>query len=132
MTDDKVLDVIARLLDALDKQATPYALKWRTLRQCWNFPILSVLTWIRLPRYTWPKTWQNVNDESVALPGRILYGHPFPRLLWDSLFAHRQQGLFLSVYLDGIKMAGEKNIMLELLEKLMHQVDLETPTTFLD
>ena len=30
---------------------------------------------------------------------------------WESMFVHRKQGLFLSVYVDDNKMAGKKQIM---------------------
>ena len=50
---------------------------------------------------------------------------------WECLFVHRDKGLFLSVYVDDIKLAGKKNIdpMWKLLNK---EVDLGEPTSFLD
>ena len=86
-------------------------------------------TWIRLPRHKWPKSWSNIEDPVVPL-GRNLYGHPLAGLLcerqfedvllesgrekvphWECLFVHRQQGLFLSVCVDDMKMAGSTQHM---------------------
>ena len=44
---------------------------------------------------------------------------------------HRQQGQFLSVYVDDIKMAGKAKNLESMWKKLMKHVDLEQPT-FLD
>ena len=51
---------------------------------------------------------------------------------WECLFAHRKHGLFFSVYVDDIKMAGKKQNMAHLWKKLMKNVDLDEPTSFLD
>ena len=54
---------------------------------------------------------------------RNLYGHPLAGLLWEKqfekvlekipnwecLFVHREKGLFLSVFVDDIKLAGKKH-----------------------
>ena len=82
--------------------------------------------WIRLPRHKWPKSWSSLEDPVVFLE-RNLYGHPSAGLLWERqfekillkhgwekipnwecLFFHRQKGLFLSVYVVDIKLAGKK------------------------
>ena len=82
--------------------------------------------WIRLPRHNWPKSWSSMEDPVVPLE-RNLYGHPLAGLLWERqvekillkygwekgsswecLFVHREKGLFLSVYMDDIKLAGKK------------------------
>ena len=82
--------------------------------------------WIRLPRHKWPKSWSSMEDPVVPLE-RNLYGHPLAGLLcerqfekillkqvWEKipncecLFVHREKGLFLSVYVDDIKLAGKK------------------------
>ena len=81
--------------------------------------------WIRLPRHKWPKSWSSLEDPVVPLE-RNLYGHPLAGLLWERqfekiqlkngweavcnwecLFVHREKGLFLSVYVDDIKLAGK-------------------------
>ena len=51
---------------------------------------------------------------------------------WECLFVHRKQGLFLSVHEDDIKMAGKNQIFAPMWEKLMKNVDIEEPTSFLD
>ena len=74
----------------------------------------------------WPKSWSSTEDPVVLLE-RNLYGHPLAGLLWDRqiekillkygcekvfnwecFFVHREKGLFLSVYVDDIKLAGKK------------------------
>ena len=81
---------------------------------------------IRLPRHKWPTSWSDIEDP-VVLFERNLYGHPLAGLLWERQFeevllglgwgkstelgcllVHRKQGLFLSVFVDDIKMS-EKN-----------------------
>ena len=49
----------------------------------------------------------------------------------ECVFVHRKQGLFLSVYVDYIKMAGKKQNMAPTWKKLMKQVDLDEPNSFL-
>ena len=82
--------------------------------------------WIRLPRHKWPKSWSSMEDPVVPLE-RNLYGHPLAGLLWERqfekillqhawekvsnwecLFVHRQKGLFLSVYVDDIKIGWKE------------------------
>ena len=48
------------------------------------------------------------------------------------MFVHREQGLFLSEDVDDIKTAGTKQNMVPMWKKLMNNVDLEEPTSFLD
>ena len=51
---------------------------------------------------------------------------------WECLFVHREKGLFLSVYVDDMKLAGKKqntNPMWKVLNKEAH---LGEPTSFLD
>ena len=91
--------------------------------------------WIRLPRHKWSKSWSSMEDPVIPLE-RNLYGHPLAGLLrerqfekitlkhgwekipnWECLFVHREQGLFLSVYVGDIKLAG-KNQNLDPMWKL--------------
>ena len=51
---------------------------------------------------------------------------------WECLFVHRKQRLFLSVYVDGIKVAGKKQTMAPMWKKWTNNVDLGEPTSFLD
>ena len=99
--------------------------------------------WIRLPRHRWPKSRSNIEDPVVPLE-RNVYGHRLPGLLrerqfeevllelgwwqvpnWECLFVHRKQELFLSVYVDDIKMTGKKQNMAPMWKNLMKDVDLD-------
>ena len=86
-------------------------------------------------------------EDPVVPLERNLYGHPLAGLLWERqfekillkhgwekipncecfFFVHREQGLFLSVYVDDIKLAGKKQNI-----DPMWKVDLGEPTSFLD
>ena len=88
--------------------------------------------WIRLPQHKRPKSWSNI-EEPVVLLERNLHGHPLAGLLWDRwekvpnwecLFVHRQHGLFSSVYVDDVKLAGMKHNLSPVWKKLMKLVDL--------
>ena len=51
---------------------------------------------------------------------------------WECLFVHRQKGLFLSVCVDDIKLAGKKQKLDPMWKLLNKEVDLGEPTSFLD
>ena len=106
--------------------------------------------WIRLPKLTWPKSWSSMDDPVVLLEIN-LYGHPLPGLLWERqfettqrkhgwekvsnwecLFVHREKELFLSVYVDDIKLAGRKQNLDPMWKTLTKDVDLGESTSFLD
>ena len=82
-------------------------------------------------------------EDPVVPLERNLYGHPLPGLLWERQFekillqhawekvpnwewlcVHREKGLFLSVYVDDITLAGKK-------QSIDPEVDLGEPTSFL-
>ena len=91
-------------------------------------------------------------DETVVVPlERNLYGHPLAGLLWERqfekimlkhgwekvshwecLFVHREKGLFLSVCVDDMKLAGKKQNIDPMWKVLNNEVDLGEPTSFLD
>ena len=52
--------------------------------------------------------------------------------LGECLFVHREKGLFLSVYVDDIKLAGKKQNLDPMWKLLNKDVDLGEPTSFLD
>ena len=106
--------------------------------------------WIRLPRHKWPKSWSSMEDPVVPLE-RNLYGHPLAGLLWrkqfekillkyvwekvsnwQCLFLHRENALFLSVYVDDLKLAGKKQHINPMWKVLNKEVDLGEPTSFLE
>ena len=95
------------------------------------------------------ESWSNVKDPVVHFE-RNLFGHPLAGLLWDRRFeevemdlgwkkmpnwkcliVHRKQGLLLSIHVNDIKMAGENQNMAPMWKKLMKDVDLDEPTSFL-
>ena len=90
-------------------------------------------------------------EDPVVPLERNLYGHPLAGLLWERqfekillkhgwekipnwecLFVHREKGLFLSVYVDDIKLAGKKQNLDPMWKLLNKEVDLGEPTSFLD
>ena len=50
----------------------------------------------------------------------------------ECLFVHREKGLFLSVYVDDIKLAGKKQNLDPMWKLLNKEVDLGEPSSFLD
>ena len=96
------------------------------------------------------KSWSSMEDPVVPFE-RNLYGHPLAGLLcerhvekillkhgwekipnWECLFVHREKGLFLSVYVDDIKLAGKKQNLDPMWKLLNKEIDLGEPTSFLD
>ena len=51
---------------------------------------------------------------------------------WGISLVHREKGLFLSVYVDDIKLAGKKQNLGPMWKVLNKEVDLKEPTSFLD
>ena len=51
---------------------------------------------------------------------------------WECLFVHREKVLFLSVYVDDIKLSGKKQNIDPMWKVLNKEVDLGEPTSFLD
>ena len=155
MTAAKVMDVISRL-PGCEGQAAD-AVSAYTHVQMEDAPQLLKIPksecpdiWIRPPRHKWPKSWSSMEDPVVPLE-RNLYGHPsagllwerqFEKLLlgyswekvsnWECLFVHREKGLFLSVYVDDIKLTREKQNIDPMWKLLNKEVDLGEPTSFLD
>ena len=143
MTAAKVMDIISRLLgcdgQAADAVSAETQLKMEDAHKLLKFPKSECPDiWIRLPRHIWPESWSSIEDPFVPLE-RNQYGHPLAGLLWERqfekillqhgwekvsncecLFAHRLKGLFLSVYVDDVILAGKKqniNPMWKLLNK---------------
>ena len=64
---------------------------------------------------------------------KVLLEHSREKVLnRECLFVHRAKGLFLSVYVDDIKMAGKTENMKPTRKVLVEDVDLGEPTSFLD
>ena len=90
-------------------------------------------------------------EDTVVPIERNLYGHSLAGLLWERqfektllkhgwekipnwecIFVHREKGLFLSVSVDDIKLAGKKQNLDPMWKRLNKEVDLGEPTSFLD
>ena len=135
MTVSKIMDIIARLPgcngQAADAVSAYTQVKMEDAHKFLKIPKSECPDiWIRLPRHKWPKSWSSMEDPVVPLE-RNLYGHLLAGLLWEEqfekvllkhgwekipnwecLFVHRQKGLFLSVYVDDIKLAGKNTILI--------------------
>ena len=155
MTAARVMDIISRLPGCAGQTAD--AISAYTHVKMEDAPKLLKIPkaecpdiWIRLPRHKWPKSWSSMEDR-VVLVERNLFGHPLAGLLrerqfekillkygwekvsnWDCLFVHREKELFLSVYVDDIKLAGKKQNIDLMWKVLNKEVDLGEPTSFLD
>ena len=155
MTAPKIMDIISRL-PGCDGQAADAVSAYTQVKMEDAHKLLKIPKsecpdiWIRLPRHKWPKSWSSMEDPVVPLE-RNLYGHPLAGLLWERqfekvllkhgwekipnwecLFVHREKGLFLSVYVDDIKLAGKKHNIDPMWKVLNKEVDLGEPTSFLD
>ena len=90
-------------------------------------------------------------EDPVVPLERNLHGHPLAGLFqarqfenillkygwekvsnWEYLFVHHEKGLFLSVYVDDIKLAGNKQNIHPIWQVLNKEVDLGEPTSFLE
>ena len=155
MTAAKVMDIISRLPgcagQAADAVSAYTQVKMEDAPKLLKIPKSECPDiYIRLPRHKWPKSWSSMEDPVVPLE-RNLYGHPlagqmwelqFEKVLlkygwekvsnWECLFAHRENGLFLSEYVDDIKLAGKKQNINPMWHVLNKEVDLGEPTSFLD
>ena len=57
---------------------------------------------------------------------KVLLKHGWEKIPnWGCLFVHREKGLFLSVYVDDIKLAGKKHNIDPMWKVLNKEVDLE-------
>ena len=155
MTAAKIMDIISRLPvcagQAADAVSAYTQVKMEDAPKLLKIPKSECPDiWIRLPRHKWPTSWSSMEDP-VFLLERYLYGHHFEGLLWERQFekillkhgwekipnwechfVHREKGLFLSVYVDDIKLAGKKQNLDSMWKVLNKEVDLGEPTSFLD
>ena len=159
MTAATIMDIISRLPgcdgQSADAVSAYTQVKMKDAHKLLKFQNRSVQTFGFVyhdtnPRHKWPKSWSSMEDPVVPLE-RNLYGHPLAGLLWERqfekilskhgwdkipnwecLFVHREKGLFLSVYVDDIKMAGKKQNLDPMWKLLNKEVDLGEPTSFLD
>ena len=155
VTAAKVMDVIAGLPDcdgqAAEEIAAYTQVKLEDAPKLLRIPRSECPDiWVRFPRHKWPTSWSNIEDP-VVLRERHLYGHPLAGLFWEDssrkfywsldgkkyrirefFCVYRKQGLILSAHVDAMKMAGKKQNMAPMWKKMMKNVDLDEPTSFLD
>ena len=156
MTAAKVMDVIARLPrcggQAADAVSACTQVKMEDAPSLLNIPKSECPgISICLPKHKRPKSWSSMEDPVVLLE-RNLYGHPLAgffkgkasarKFYWNTVgkqflklgmfFVNREKGLFLSVYVDDIKLVGKKQNIDPVWKILMKHVDLDEPTSFFD
>ena len=147
MTAAKIMDIISRLPGAQVKQLMQYLLIRKS--QMEDALKLSKKSKIGMSRHLDSSTTTQMASIMIQYgrPSRSsnLYGLPLGGLLWEKqfekillkygwecLFVHREKGLFLSVYVDDIKLAGKKQNIDPMWKVLNKEVDLGERTSFLD
>ena len=154
MTAAKIMDIISRV-PGCDGQAADAVSAYTQVKMEDAYKLSKIPKsecpdiWIRLPKHKWPKSWSSMEDPVVPLE-RNLYGHLLAGLLWERqfekillkygwekvsnwecLFVHREKGLFLSAYVDDIKLAGKKQNTDPMWQVLNKEVDLGEPTSLI-
>ena len=139
---------------AQDKQLMQYLLKrsskWKMLQNYWKSQIgmsrhldsstttqmAKILVRCRRPsRSSWTKSVRSSFGRIVVERQfeKILLQHGWEKVSnWECLFIHREKGLFLSVYVDDIKLVGKKQNIDSMWKVLYKEVDLGEPTSFFD
>jgi hypothetical protein len=104
-------------------------------------------TWITIPKEYWPASWHKMGYVKPVVPLLSkLYGHPLAGLYWERhcqgglfsmgfekvkgwecLYVHRQERLYLSVYVEDFKMAGRKVSLKPMWEKIKIVLDIVPP-----
>ena len=148
MTAAKIMDIISRL-PGCDGQAADAVSAYTQVKMEDAHKLLKIPKsecpdiWIRLPRHKWPKSWSSMERNLCGhLLAGLLWERQFEKILlkygwekvsnWECLLVHREKGLFLSVYVDDIKLAGKKQNIDSMWKVLNQEVDLGEPTSFLD
>ena len=156
MTAAKVMDIISRLPGCVGQAADAVSACTQVKLEDAHKLLIPKSEcpdiWIRLPRHKWPKSWYSMEDRVVPLERnkidmvilwqeycgkmqfeKILLKHGWEKVPnWECLFVHREKGLFLSVYVDDIKLAGKKHNIDPMWKVLNKEVELGEPTSFLD
>ena len=146
MTAAKVMDLIARLPD-YDGQAADAVSAYTQVKLEDAPGLLRILKsecpdlWIRLTRHKWPKSWSNIEDPVVPLE-RNMYGHSLAGFLWKdnsrkffwNLDGKKYQIGNVCLFIENTEMKWleRSRIWLPHGRKLMKNVDLVEPTSFLD
>ena len=155
MTAAKVMDIISRLPgcdgQAADAVSAYTQVKMEDAHKLFKIPKSEGPDiWIRLPRHKWLNHGPVWMIQSFFLKGictvilwqdcygkgnlrRILLKYGWEKIPnWECLFVHREKGLFLSVSVDDIKLAGKKQNIDPMWKLLNKEVVLGEPTSFLD
>ena len=135
MTAAKIMDIISRLSgcagQAVDAVSAYTQVKMEDAHKLLKVPKSECPDiWIRLPRHKWHPLagllWKRQFE-------KILLKYDWEKVSnWDCFFVHCEKGLFLSVYVDDIKLAGKKQNINPMWKQLNKEVDLGEPTSFLD
>ena len=151
MTATKIMDIISRLLgcdgQAADAVSSHSQVKMEDAHKLMKIPKSECADiWIRPPRHKRPKSWSIMVDPVVPLERnlyllagllwerqfeKVLLKHGWEKIPNECLFVHRAKGLFLSVYVDAIKLAGKKQNLDSMWKVLNKEVALGEPTSFL-
>ena len=153
MTAAKIMDIISRLPGcagyAADAVSAYTQVKMEDAHKLLKIPKSECPDiWIRPPRHNnhgpvWKIQSFFLNEIcKVKLLAGLLWERQFEKVLleygwekvpnWECLFVHREKGLFLSVCVDDINLAGKKQHIDPMWKVLNKEVDLGEPTSFLD
>ena len=155
MTAARVMDIISRLPgcagQAADAVSAYTQVTMEDASKLLKIPKMDCPDiWIRLPGHKWPKSWSSMEDPVVPLE-KNLYGHLLPGQLWERqfekvllkfgwekvpnwecLFVQREKGLFLSVHVHDIKLAGKTQDTDPMWKLLNKEFDFGESTSFFD
>ena len=148
MTAAKIMDIISRL-PGCDGQAADAVSAYTQVKMEDAPKLLKIPKsecpdiWINLPRHKWPKSWKTqlflLREICTVILWQDYYGKGnLRKSYWgragrkcqisECLFVHRGKGLFLSVYVDDIKLAGKKQNLYPMWKLLNKEVDLGETT----
>ena len=106
----------------------------------WISSTTTQMVWImvqygRPSRSSWTKSVRSSFGRTVV--GKAIWENPIETWLgensnWECSFVHREKGLFLSVYVDDIKLAGKKENLDPMWKLVNKEVDLGEPTSSVD
>ena len=131
MTAAKVMDIISRLPGCAGQAADAIsACTPGTNGRCSQIIENSQ---IGVSRYFGFVYHDKIAQIMVQYGEKILLKHGWEKIPnWECLFVHREKGIFLSVYVDDIKLATKKQNINPMWKLLNKEVDLGEPTSFLD
>jgi len=109
-------------------------------------------TWIRLPKFLWPKSWFYADGtpkyhDPVCILQKALYGHPESGLIWDKkmhkvmkicgflpvgegspgVFYHPHFGAEMVVYVDDFILVAPKDLHAKIWAKLDEHIKFKDP-----